>query len=187
MASHPGGITAVSWGAQRIDVLGKDHNDNVFHKYYTAFGWGPDDPAHGNLEIFKDAKAKSSISAASWAPNRLDFAFVDDSGNLKHKYWDGSSWGPGDMGGYDTLGKDLATDAVYVTSWGENRFDIIGRSSFSSCVHKAWTGNGYYPPGEEMEDLGGTFATTPVSVSWGKNRLDVFGVSILDELVHKFW
>lgn len=178
-------ISGISWGPQRLDLFGADSNHNVFHKYYTAFGWGPDDPKHGSLELHVNAYPGSGISAVSWASNRMDYVFVNEQRNVMHKYWDGTSWGPSDSS-FENLGSGV-NGKLAVAAWGPDRLDIVGLSDTLSYHHKAWTGSSWYPPELVWEDLGGQFNSTPAVVSWGANRLDIFGINAAGNILHKYW
>lgn len=70
----------------------------------------------------------------------------------------GGSWGTDDLGNQDIV-------ALGSASWGENRLDIVGRTSKGSYVHKAWTGDAWFPPAKDWEDFGGSFLSEPAVVS----------------------
>jgi hypothetical protein len=75
-----------------------------------------------------------------------------------------------------------------VASWSANRLDIVGRSQDNTFLHKAWTGDSWYPSITKWEDFGGDFSSAPAIVSWGTNRLDIFGIDAESGSVkHKYW
>lgn len=56
-----------------------------------------------------------------------------------------------------------------------------------SYVHKAWTGDGWFPE-KGWEDFGGVFFSDPAVVSWGAGRLDIVGLSADGaSLRHKYY
>ncbi|GAW20248.1 hypothetical protein ANO14919_097470 [Xylariales sp. No.14919] len=173
-------LSAVSWGDPRVDVFGRAPDNSIWHKFYTGYDWQP--------EKFEriPSQAASCPSASSWGYGRLDILWVDESsGNVLHKYFDGGSWGPS---WEDNLNLGGDVDSVQTLSWGKNRLDIVGNTDNGTYLHKAWTGTDYYPTGQQWEDLGGNFSSTPYIASWGPDRLDIVGLSAeTNSLWHRFW
>lgn len=66
------------------------------------------------------------------------------------------------------------------TAWGDDRLDLFGLTDEGAYVHKAWTGDGWFPEEDGWEDFGGFFFSDPAIVSWGVGRLDVIGLSADD-------
>ena len=67
------------------------------------------------LSDSKELDKNFAPSATSWAPGRLDIFNLGKDGFLYHKYFDGSSWGPSDVG-LENLGGDLSSGPAAV-SW----------------------------------------------------------------------
>lgn len=74
-----------------------------------------------------------------------------------------------------------------VSSWGENRLDIVGRGSEGGFFQKAWTGSGWYPDPTGWLDLGGKFASAPSVASWAPGRIDIVGIDTKGDILHKYW
>jgi hypothetical protein len=177
-------ITAVSWEAPRADIFGRAPDSSIWHKYDTGNGeW---QPPSGFERV--PATAAGAVEAVSWGPNRFDLFYPSNDGGIAHKYWDGHQWGPS-FESEENLGGDLwkKTEGIAVSSWGENRLDVVAKGSNSNYIHKAWTGSDWYPSGTDWEDLGGgPFDSPPATVSWGPGRLDVFG-NRNGTVRHRYW
>ena len=125
----------------------------------------------------------SQLSVVSWGKNRLD-VFGSSSGNLTHKYWDGSQWGPsGDK--LETLASWPALDMT-ATTWGSDRLDIFGINEEGKINHQYYDGTAWQP---EPETLGGYCAgdLALTAVTWGKDRLDIFCTGAEGDLLHQFY
>lgn len=61
-------------------------------------------------------------------------------------------------------------------AWGNNRLDLVGLTYDGGYVHKAWTGDGWFPE-DGWEDFSGHFFSKPALVSWGPGRVDIIGLS----------
>lgn len=94
----------------------------------------------------------------------------------------------------EDLGGDNFTN-IASAAWGDNRLDIVGLASNGSYLHKAWTGDGWYPSSDgpwecldDDDDVAKTFFSKPAVVSWGAGRLDIVGLSADDgALLHKYY
>lgn len=94
-----------------------------------------------------------------------------------HADFGGDDWYPS----WDTA-EDLGGDkigSVTSASWGDNRLDLVGLTDDGTYVHKAWTGDSWFPE-DGWEDFGGYFFSEPAVVSWGAGRLDIIGLSADD-------
>jgi hypothetical protein len=58
----------------------------LWHKSSTALGWSGWEALGGGCA--------SRPEVVSWGPDRLDVFVVGEDGDLWHKWWDGSKWGP---------------------------------------------------------------------------------------------
>jgi len=65
--------------------------------------------------------------------------------------------------------------------------DVFAVSTYGTLLHKAWTGDTWYPAGAGWEDLGGQCASAPAVASWGAGRLDVFVIGNDGHMQHKAW
>lgn len=97
-------------------------------------------------------------------------------------YRGSGSWSSEDIGAHGAGVSSLAS-----VSWGEARLDIVGRADEGAYLHKAWTGDGWYPAEDKWEDLGRTFHSAPAVVSWGTGRLDIVGIDKDRSLWHKYY
>ncbi|KAK3061750.1 hypothetical protein LTS18_005524 [Coniosporium uncinatum] len=189
-----GSLAITSWGAPRLDVFGVAPDNTIWHKYEagTGFGWEPGNGLFENM----NATAFENPVATSWGNNRLDHVHIGRKSAAFHKYWDGFQWAripfvrryagstPGE---YSERLEGEFSSGLAVNSWGVDRFDIVGRSTNMTFLHKAWTGTDYYPAVDKWEDLGGNFSSGPATVSWGPGRLDILGVSAESgSMLHKF-
>jgi hypothetical protein len=85
---------AVSWGANRLDIFGLGTDNQMYHKSWDGFQWGPSTTGWEALGgVFNSAPA-----VVSWAPNRLDVFALGTDNQMYHKYWDGTKWGPSQTG-----------------------------------------------------------------------------------------
>lgn len=87
--------------------------------------------------------------------------------------YESGAWGTDDLGNEDIV-------ALGSTSWGDNRLDIVGITRDYSYVHKAWTGDAWFPSEDTWEDFGGSFFSDPSIVSWAAGRIDIVGLSADD-------
>ncbi len=78
------------------------------------------------------------------------------------------AWG-GAWIGYFPLGGFL-TSSPAVSSWGENRLDVVARGGDNALYHKWWNGMAW----SEYERLGGSLEGAPAAISRGPNLIDAF-------------
>lgn len=176
-------LSAVSWSDPRVDLFGVAEDSSIWHKFYTGHDWQPADKFE-----YLPSQAKGCPSVTSWGEGRLDIVYVNASGgNVMHKYFGGGEWGPSWKGAESLGGHHHHIEAVSSKSWGENRLDIVGRTKKGAYVHKAWTGEDWFPSGDKWEDFGGEFFSDPAIVSWGEGRLDIVGHAANGSLLHKYY
>jgi hypothetical protein len=125
------------------------------------------------------------LSAASWAPNRLDVFIRGTDEGIYHKSWNGSAWRPS-VTGYESLAGRIV-GAPRAVSWGPDRLDIFARGIDGALYHKAWNGSAWIPSATGYENLGGQIVGPPTVVSWAPNRLDIFVRGTDGALYHKWW
>ena len=119
----------------------------------------------------------SSLTAASWGPNRLDILARGLDGAMWHKWWDGNQWG-----GWESLGGQIV-GAPSVVFWGPNRLDVLARGLDGAMWHRWWDGNQW----GGWESLGGQIVGSPKAVAWSANRLDILALGLDGSVWHKWW
>jgi hypothetical protein len=84
------GNWAVSWGSNRLDILGRGGDSAVYHKAWDGSKWLPSPLDWERLGgVFT-----SPPTAVAWGPNRLDIFGRGGDSAVYHKAWDGSKWLP---------------------------------------------------------------------------------------------
>ncbi|CAJ2500053.1 Uu.00g029060.m01.CDS01 [Anthostomella pinea] len=179
-------ISTTSWNDSRLDLFPLASDGSIAHKFWTWLDWEPVD----KFEPFP-SQARSCPSVSTWGEGRLDVVYINSSrvnssgGNVLHKYFSGGSWGPSWENAEDLGGN---VDYLSSASWGANRLDIVAKAKNGSYVHKAWTGDGWFPGKAEWEHLGCGFFSSPAIVSWGIGRLDIVGLDSGNaSLQHKYY
>jgi len=167
----------VSWGTDRIDIVGRGLDNAAFHKAWEQ-GWFP---SREGWEAIGGGFA-SGLAVESWGPDRLDIFGVGLDKAMYHKAW-ANAWHPATA--WEFLGGGF-TSPPAVCSWGPERLDIFGLGLDGSMWHKAW-GQGWFPSQQGWEPLGGKFLGPPAAVSWGPGRIDIFGVGLDGAIYHKAW
>jgi len=128
--------------------------------------------------VTADYSSEPMSSVVSWSANRLDEFVRGGDGEVYHKYWDGTGWGPG----FENLG-GFTTGTPEAVSWAPGRLDVFARGGDMALYHKYYAGNGFQPA--QWESLGGYLVGHPSVVSWGPNRLDIFAVGGDGGMYHK--
>ncbi len=161
--------SAVSWGANRLDVFYRATNGSVGHQ-----AWGGAWVA-GNL----GGVILGAPEAVSHAPNRLHVFVRDTNRKLRVKEFDNSGW---DTSWVHLGNETLASDPTAV-SWGQNHVAIFAKHDDGSVRVKTWNGTSY----SAWVNLGG-YSKGPIeAVSWQSGRLDVFTVGLDGALYHKWF
>lgn len=170
-------------------------------------------PCHSSMKSVGPTQGTASLSAISWAPNRMDIYGQDTGeGTISHKWWDGQQWNPS-WNTTEDLGAEAAAAPVAVT-WGKGTYrmspvpqvqhklrihshsppdhmDLFSRAPDGSLTHKYWDSTAWQPSVTTAESLGGDLDITHsqlAATSWGENRLDVFGIGASDSgLLHKYY
>ena len=158
---------AVSWGANRIDVVARGQDSAVYHRWWDGAHWNGWESLGGSIQ--------GAPSICSWASGRLDIFALGTNHHLFHKWYQGgwSNW--------EDLGGLLSSEPACV-SWGANRIDIFARGMNSSMWHYWWDGAWH-----GWEDLGGIINTAPAVSSWASGRLDCFARGLNNHLFHKWF
>ncbi|KAK8079450.1 hypothetical protein PG997_007268 [Apiospora hydei] len=173
-------LVSNSWGADRLDIVGRTKNGSYVHKAWTGHGWFPD---HEEWEVFDGVEFFSDPALVSWSEGRLDIIGHAANASLMHKYYQSDdAHGPGgawsaweDLGGAGFIGNPVAT------SWGADRMDFWAIDSSEGALHHLfWDGKGYRPSLDEWENLGGEFTDTPRVVHWKPDHADIVGKRLED-------
>jgi hypothetical protein len=133
--------SAVSWGANRLDVFVVGPGQALYHRYWAGSQWLPlttYDNLGGQIAPY------TSPSAVSWGANRLDVFVVGPGQALYHRYWAGSQWLP--LTTYDNLGGQIAPyTSPSAVSWGVNRLDAFVVGPGQGLYHRYWAGSQWLP------------------------------------------
>ncbi|KAI1366826.1 hypothetical protein F5Y08DRAFT_112975 [Xylaria arbuscula] len=156
-------VDTVSWGENRLDIVGNAFNGSFLHKAWTGSDYYPSGKEWEDL----GGNFTGVPSIGSWGADRLDVVGVSAvTGSLFHKYWDGSGWSAWeDLEGGPFIGKPV------VSSWGPNRLDLWALDENAALQHKFWDGfqwNGW-------ETLGGKFTQTPRVIHYAPGKIDIVG------------
>lgn len=180
-------VSAVSWGAGRLDLFyNDDDNDAVGHKWFDG-AWTPSMTDWESL----GGQAGSNIAAVSWAAERLDL-FNSAFFIVYHKSFDWA-WEPAIDGWALIRGEFMANDASAV-SWGAGRLDVFSRRGPSNPLlvyHKYFDAGSWQPAEDDWEELGDNPLLRPdisvTAVSWGPGRLDLFVPFVDNSIYHLYY
>ncbi|TGJ77147.1 hypothetical protein E0Z10_g10736 [Xylaria hypoxylon] len=162
-------VQTVSWGTNRLDIVGNADNGTYLHKAWTGTDYYPTGLQWEDL----GGNFSSVPYIASWGSDRLDIVGISaETDSLWHKYWEGTTWSEWeDLGGGPFVGNPIAT------SWGPESLDLWATDKKGILNHKFWDGvkwNGW-------EKLGGKFSETPRVVHWSKGKIDIVGRNADDD------
>ncbi len=160
--------SAVSWGANRIDVVARGTDSAVWHRWWDGAAWRGWESLGGIIQ--------GAPAICSWASGRLDIFAIGTNHHLFHK------WFQGGWSGWEDLGGLLSSEPAAV-SWGPNRIDVFARGMDQAMWHLWWNGAGWHG----WESLGGGLSSGPAVSSWSANRLDTFVRGYDMHLWHKWW
>jgi hypothetical protein len=154
------GISAVSWGRNRIDVFVRN-GETIKHATWSGI-WDAWHSLEGN--------AIAQPVATTWGTGRLDVFAEFADGQVWHRWFDGD-WQPWQSIGGKIIGLPCPV------SWGPHRLDLSVRGTDDGVWHKSWNGSSWQPSKLGFGDLGNRISGNPVEVSWGTGRLDLFSQS----------
>jgi C1A family cysteine protease len=160
--------SAVSWAANRIDVVARGLDSAVWHRWWDGSAWRGWESLGGLIH--------GAPAICSWGSGRLDMFAVGMNHRLYHK------WYQGGWSGWEDLGGMLSSEPAAVC-WGSNRIDVFARGMDQAMWHLWWDGNGWHG----WESLGGGLSSGPAVSSWAPNRLDTFVRGYNMHLWHKWW
>ena len=182
MDSTSFGLSAVSWGKDRLDVFSSS-SGNLTHKYWDGSQWNP---SSDSLETLANWPAQDIVTT-TWGTNRLDIFGIDTQGKINHQYYDGSAWQPS-LSKPETLGGDCAAGlASTAVTWGKDRLDVFCTGPKGDLLHQYYDGSQWQPSDSSLESLGGSLSSAPSALTWGVNRLDIFGLNEDGEVCHLYW
>jgi hypothetical protein len=118
----------------------------------------------------------TSVSAVSWAPNRIDVFARGAENRLVHKWWNGQTWSD-----WESLG-GVINSRPHAVSWGPDHIDVFVRGTDNAFWLRRYL-NGW----QAWKRIGGDIAAPPFAVSWGPGRVDAFGVGQQGQLLHTTW
>jgi hypothetical protein len=119
------------------------------------------------------------LAAVSWAPDRIDLFWVDETGALWHQPFDGDTWlAP------ESLGGTLASGPA-VTAWAVDQLEVFAIFPDGELYDRYWDGESWHP----WESLGGDLDPSgqPAASSWSADRLDVFAPGRDGRTWHRWW
>ncbi len=156
---HPHGRpSAVSWAANRIDILVRGTDFGLWHRQWAGAAWS-------NWELL-GGYLTSGPGVASQGADRLDIIVRGTDNALYRKWYDSAGWHD-----WERIGGLLTSDPRTV-SWGADRLDVVVRGSDSALWHTWLDGAGWHP----WERLGGLLVSAPAVSSCGTGKLEVFAV-----------
>jgi hypothetical protein len=115
-------------------------------------------------------------SSVSWGPDRIDL-FSVESGELRHRVWDGSAWTE-----WESLGGTLASPPA-ATAWAPDELQVFAIFDDGELWNRFWDGTSWHP----WESLGGELTGSPAASSWGPDRIDVFAPGRDGRTWHRWW
>jgi hypothetical protein len=133
---------ATSWGSGTIQLCAVVPGGTVGYKSWDGTRWLPSAAGWTSL----GAPAGRFITAptiASWGPNRIDLACVDENGVLQHKWFDGTNWGPS-ISDWENMGAWLGGRAVLVAP-AANRLDFVIVGGDGLLYVKSYDGSAWRP------------------------------------------
>ena len=78
------GLTAVSWGSGRVDLLWVGEDRALMHRWWADGAWSADEALGGTLA--------SDPAVTSWAHDEMEVFAIFPDGQLWNRYWDGAAW-----------------------------------------------------------------------------------------------
>ena len=160
--------SAVSWAANRIDVVARGLDSAVWHRWWDGAAWRGWESLGGLIH--------GAPAICSWANGRLDIFAVGLNHHMFHK------WFQGGWSNWEDLGGVLSGEPGAV-SWAANRIDVFYPGQNSHMWHKWW--NGAQWSGDE--DLGGVLSSGVGASSWAQGRLDCFVEGTDSAMYHKWY
>ena len=172
--------SAVSWGANRLDVFYSGRQDfKAYHRYYDGGDWKP---ATSPESIGGDlgGPVLGKIAATTSGEGHIDLVALSPKRNYVTRYLDGDAWHPAN---WSSLGGSFAGEPATVRLGAQLRVFGVDKGN-GTLLHKYWSGDQWVG----WEDLGGGPFTGPLTAtSWGADRFDVFAVAADGTLQHRYF
>ncbi|KAK3671075.1 hypothetical protein LTR78_009036 [Recurvomyces mirabilis] len=150
-------VSAASWGAGRLDVVGLAKNGSYLHMYFDGSNWQGWEDFGGNFS--------SVPSVVAWNnTTRFDIFGTTTEGDILHKFWDGTTYS--DWEKFD----GPFTGAPTASTWGAPNLDLWAVKQDGTLYHVYWRGSHF-----GTENLGGNFSHTPQVAHWVPGRIDLVG------------
>ena len=125
------GLTAVSWGSDRIDLFWLDAERAVWHRAWSGGRWQPAESLGGTVAF--------GPAVTAWAVDQMEVFAVFDDGQLWDRYWDGTNWHA-----WESLEGELAGQPA-ASSWGPDRLDVFAPGRDGRTWHRWWDGTRWVP------------------------------------------
>jgi hypothetical protein len=158
---------AATWGANRLDVFGVGANSGMWHKWWDGQTWSPSQLEWDWEPLGGSFTSRPPAVVASTA-NRLDIFARGFTGAISHKWWDGQTWQPSQLG-WELLGGGFLgppwwfTGPLAAVGFPSGRVDVLCRAFDGAMYHKGWyrsigsAQQDWHPSGLDWEPLGGQF------------------------------
>lgn len=169
-------IAAVSWGPNRLDIVGIGSKHGLRHQSWN----NPSNISDGSgwTELYGYFISPPTI--VSPIPGiLLVFAQSGFYGNAQMNFYDGSSW---NFFSYPLRGR--LSSALVAVSKDPTSVDIFAKGMDNSYLQSTFRDNFQW---SDWESLGGDFVGEPAAVAWGPERLDVVGLGTDGSYLWKYW
>lgn len=184
-ASQP---IVVSWGPNRLDIVGIAQNGVLYHQWWGGTSWGPAPPPgyaayQGwqplNLSGLNGVTLIGNPAVTTWGTNRLDIFARDTNGALWHVWYAPSTWS------VESILTGTSSDPA-AASWGQNRLDVFAQRG-GNYTHADWGGSVWSSEDHGPAKPGTSFASAPSMTSTAWNTLDIVGLGNDGNLYHQSW
>jgi hypothetical protein len=179
-----GDPTAVSWGANRIDVFSLASDGQLWHIVWNANQWSAWEPLSA-----PSVGLVGSPDVASWGSNRLDVFARGGDNKLWHRVWNGQ-WNAWENLCDSPHPSCSITSDPSAVSWASNRIDVLARGTapdnhlYRKVFSAGWN---------QWENLCASphpncaITSGPDVASWAANRLDIFAAGAGNKMFHRVW
>jgi|GEM_PF-1613419 hypothetical protein len=137
-----GAVSAVSWGPGRVDVFAAAAGNLVQHWWPAGVGFGSDQMPVPPRGLEDGGVLPGSVTAVSYARDRLDVFGITPDGRIAHWEWDGARWHGPDHHGSGVRHGELSAVAR-VNPWPNSvpyrRLDVFGIGAGNTAV--GWPGS----------------------------------------------
>jgi hypothetical protein len=195
-------LTAVSWGAGRLDVFAVGVGGFLEHTFFEAgatVGFAP-------WELLSGPWGFNSVAAACWAPPHIELFGIADGGEVYHLLWDAtlkSGWQSAESSKRDAWGQlvcpipglwSIAPGSLAAVSTEPYHVSVFAIANADGSVyHNAWFGWGKSPSSGRWKGwepvAGGKAAAEPFALAAtasDTHRVDVFVVGTDKSMWHTY-